>query len=65
MLIKKITHGYVSQTYDTETGRCVSQDFIPVFGEGFEYQTMHGENFDVDNSETELEYQPYNMEQPI
>ena len=64
MLIKKITHGYVSQTYDTETGRCVSQDFIS-FSEGFEYQTMQGDNFDVDNSETELEYQPYNMEQPI
>ena len=63
MLIKKITHGYVSQTYDTETGRCVSQDFIA--GDECEYETEDGENFDVDNSETELEYQPYNMEQPI
>lgn len=63
MKIIKITHGYVIQTYNTETGRCVSQDFIA--GDECEYETEDGGNFDVDASETELEYQPYNMEQPI
>ena len=29
------------------------------------YDTETGEHFDVDDSETELEYQPYEMEQPV
>ena len=63
MLINKITTGYVIQTYNTETGKCQSQEFVA--GDECEYETEDGDNFDVDNSETELEYQPYNMEQPI
>jgi len=64
MLINKITTGYVIQTYNTETGRCEAQDFIA--GDECEYEFSEtGQPFDVDSLETELEYQPYNMEQPI
>jgi hypothetical protein len=64
MLINKITTGYVIQTYNTETGKCEAQEFIA--GDECEYEFSEtGQHFDVDSSETELEYQPYNMEQPI
>ena len=63
MIINKITTGYVIQTYNTDTGKCESQEFVA--GDECEYETEDGGNFDVDSSETELEYQPYNMEQPI
>jgi uncharacterized protein (DUF608 family) len=62
MKISKITQGYVLQTYDTETGKCKSQEFIA--GDECEYETEYGEHFDIDDSETELEYQPYEMVQP-
>ncbi len=64
MLINKITTGYVIQTYNTETGKCEAQEFIA--GDECEYEFSEtGRHFDVNASETELEYQPYNMEQPI
>jgi hypothetical protein len=63
MLINKITAGYVMQTYDTETGKCEAQTFIA--GDECEYEIVEtGSNFDIDDSETELEYQPYEMIQP-
>ena len=62
MLINKITPGYVVQKYNTETGKCESQEFVA--GDECEYETEDGDNFDVDDSETELEYQPYEMIQP-
>jgi len=63
MIINKITHGYVIQAYNTDTGKCESQEFVA--GDECEYETADGDSFDIDASETELEYQPYNMEQPI
>jgi hypothetical protein len=63
MLINKITAGYVMQTYNTETGKCESQTFIA--GDECEYEVAEtGLNFDIDDSEIELEYQPYDMVQP-
>lgn len=63
MKISKITQGYVLQTYDTETGKCESQEFIA--GDECEYECSEtGEHFDIDDSETEFEYQPYEMIQP-
>lgn len=63
MIINKITHGYVVQQYDTETGKCKSQSFVA--GDECEYEVAYtDEQFDIDDSETELEYQPYEMEQP-
>mgnify|MGYP000380188033 FL=1 len=63
MKIIKITHGYVIQTYNTDTGKCESQEFVA--GDECEYEVAHtNEQFDIDDSETELEYQPYEMEQP-
>jgi hypothetical protein len=63
MIINKITQGYVVQVYDTETGKCQSQEFVA--GDECEYEHSDtGENFDIEDSETELEYQPYEMTQP-
>ena len=47
MKISKITQGYVLQTYDTETGKCKSQEFIA--GDECEYETEYGEHFDIDD----------------
>jgi hypothetical protein len=63
MIINKITAGYVVQKYNTETGKCESQEFVA--GDECEYETEDGNYFDVDASETELEYQPYEMIQPF
>ena len=62
MKINKVTIGFVTQVYDTETGKCDSQEFIA--GDEVSYEDQYGENFDIDDSETELEYQPYEMIQP-
>jgi len=63
MKINKITAGYVMQTYDTETGKCEAQTFIA--SDECEYEIAEtGSSFDIDDSETELEYQPYEMIQP-
>lgn len=32
MIYTKITHGWVAQQYDSETGDCVRQEFIPEEG---------------------------------
>ncbi len=63
MLINKITNGYVMQTYNTETGKCEAQTFIA--SDECEYEVAEtGSVFNVDHSENELEYQPYDMVQP-
>lgn len=62
MIINKITTGYVIQTYNTDTGKCESQEFVA--GDECEYETEDGDSFDVDDCEAELEYQPYEMIQP-
>jgi hypothetical protein len=41
MLINKITAGYVMQTYNTETGKCESQEFIA--GDECEYECSETE----------------------
>ena len=41
MIIRKITEGYVIQTYDTELGRFVSQEFVA--GAHCEYEDVNGE----------------------
>lgn len=62
MIINKITTGYVIQTYNTDTGKCESQEFVAV--DECEYETEDGDSFDVNDREAELEYQPYEMIQP-
>ena len=60
MKVNKITTGFVIQTYDTTTGRCVAQEFVA--GEDVKYEDKHGES--VDWEEAPEAYQPYEMVQP-
>jgi hypothetical protein len=46
MKIKKITVGFVIQTWDAETGKFESQEFIA--GDEFNYEDENGEMIDVD-----------------
>jgi len=64
MLVKKITTGFVIQTFDTELGKFVNQDFIA--GDGCDYEDMYGETVDSDLLEVDGEeaYLPFNMQQP-
>ena len=41
MKIRKVTSGFVVQTYDTDTGRCVEQVFVA--GDEVAYEDQHGE----------------------
>jgi len=60
MKIQKITPGFVVQTYDTKTGRCVEQSFV-----GGDDATYENENGDaVDWREEENACQPFDMVQP-
>jgi len=59
--ISKITPGFVVQTYDTKTGRCIEQSFIA--GEDdVAYEDQKGDA--VDWREEEDACQPFDMVQP-
>jgi len=60
MIVKKITTGFVIQTYDSKTGRCIGQEFVA--GDEVEYEDEHGQS--VDWTEEADAYQPFNMVQP-
>lgn len=60
MKIRKVTPGFVVQTYDTDTGRCVEQAFIA--GDEVAYEDEHGDP--VDWQEQPEAYQPLDMVQP-
>jgi len=61
MKIQKITPGFVVQTYDTKTGRCVEQSFI-AGDDDVAYEDHNGDP--VDWREEEDAYQPLEMVQP-
>jgi len=58
MLVKKVTVGFVIQTYDKDTGKCVGQEFMA--GDQVDYEDENGEAV----SWQESEYQPFDMIQP-
>jgi len=60
MRINKTTVGFVTQVFDTETGRCIEQTFIA--GDQVDYEDEDGEP--VDWREGPDAYQPFNMIQP-
>lgn len=64
MLINKITHGYVVQTYNTVTKEFVHQEFIA--NDEYECETTAGEAVDFDSFGIPPEdlYLPYEMVQP-
>lgn len=43
MIYIKMTHGWVAQHYDSDTGDCVQQEFIPDENEAVQRQTSEGE----------------------
>ncbi len=60
MKIRKITTGFVIQTYDTNTGRCIEQSFVA--GDDIAYEDECGNP--VDWEEQPEAYQPFEMVQP-
>ena len=60
MLINKITPGFVIQTYNTATGKWVSQSFVA----GDDVSCEDGEGNSIDSSVIEMEYLAFNMVQP-
>lgn len=65
MLVKKITHGYVVQIYDTEAQAFVSQDFVA--GDECEYEDENDNPVDRSVMSDELgnpKYLAYTMVQP-
>lgn len=58
MLVNKITVGFVTQVFDTETNQFVSQDFTA--GDEVDYEDQDGECVDGD----EVGYLPFEMNQP-
>jgi len=55
-IINKITVGFVIQKFDTESGKCISQEFVA--GDEVSYETESGKHLDDDL------YQPYDMVNP-
>jgi len=48
MIYLKIIHGWVAQHYDSETGDCVQQEFIPDETEPVKRQDENGDEFPED-----------------
>ncbi len=64
MLITKITEGYVSQVFDTETKECIEQNFV-VSGDVWWVATEQRQNIDnIMVEHAEDFYHPFDMEQP-
>ena len=64
MIVNKITEGYVKQSFDTETGKFVRQEFVAA-GE-CDYENEVGETVDITLLEVngEEQYLPFDMIQP-
>lgn len=68
MLINKITTGFVIQTFDTEKGKYVSQEFVA--GDQVDYEEketgnpMDWEEWDKLNVNKELNFGPYAENEP-
>jgi hypothetical protein len=60
MIVNKITAGFVTQAFNTETNEFVSQEFIS--GDDVQYEDEFGEP--VDDSEADENYLPFDMVQP-
>lgn len=62
MLFKKITLGFVIQTFD-QLGECIAQEFVA--GSQVDYETEDGDGINVMNMPLGgREYQPFDMVQP-
>jgi hypothetical protein len=63
MVIKKITCGFVIQTFDTDRGEnvCTHQEFIA--GDPVDFEDANGEVVNI-GVLTDALYQPFDMKQP-
>ena len=67
MIYIKMTHGWVAQHFDSETGDCVQQEFVPDEAEAVQRQDENGEAIpeadatELENIEKEC---PMDMVQP-
>jgi hypothetical protein len=64
MILRKITSGFVVQEFDSETGRCLSQEFVA--GDQVEWENRQSNlvsdgDFGIDLEEL---YYPMEMKQP-
>ena len=62
MIVKKITTGFVVQTFDTVTGRCLSQEFVA--GDQVEFEDQGGNILDVVGDDLDDLYEPFEMQKP-
>jgi hypothetical protein len=65
MLLKKVTTGFVVQTFDTEKQKFVSQEFVA--GDQCDYENEDGEIVDCElfaRPDGVEDYLPYDMVQP-
>ena len=64
MIVRKMTPGFVVQEFDSETGRCVSQEFIA--GDQVEWEDRQGNAVSDGDFGIDLEglYHPLKMKQP-
>ena len=51
MLVEKITHGHVTQVFDTETGQLVKQSFTASCD--VDWETEEGEPLDINHTDPE------------
>ena len=67
MIYTKMTRGWVAQQYDSETGECVRQEFIPEDGVGPERVDESGQAIpdgEVEELENTEKHCPFDMVQP-
>jgi hypothetical protein len=64
MNLSKITTGFVVQKFDSDTGRCISQEFVA--GEQVEWEDQKGNPIEDGQCGIDLEglYFPAEMKQP-
>lgn len=62
MILTKITPGFVSQRYDTETGEWLDQEFVA--GTHVDWEDEYGEAIDPCKMEGDEPYLRFEMKQP-
>ena len=64
MIVTKITTGFVVQKFDSDTGRCISQEFVA--SDQVEWEDQKGDRIEDGQYGIDLEglYWPLDMKQP-
>ena len=66
MLVNKVTHGYVIQTFDTDTKRCIRQEFKSDSGETFIEDEVGNQlsSYIKESTGADDLYHPFDMKRP-